>query len=317
MLKYKNYSLIKPNTEQSSQIERLIDRYDGSVFHEVALNKIVESHFGTDLYYLVDDCININSFAPVHVIKGKKGAKRYELNPLGDIPYAGFAGNNSPVDLKQLSVGLFESAKYSGFPYPQDKIHKNTGQYAFGETNMVDLGESEDDIFTAMESSKRRNIRKAIKAGIQVKQYFDVEGFNVFWPILDALHKKLGYSRFTYEYYKKFIDEFSTKKKIFTLIAYKNDQPVSGLLIIGNKNYAHFFKGASDFNVKPEGQGELIHWEAIKILKESGVRYYDLCNLNKEKLPEIYRFKTGISNNIINYTKYTKNSLGYKIINHF
>jgi len=58
-----------------------------------------------------------------------------------------------------------------------------------------------------------------------------------------------------------------------------------------------------------------LQWEAIKLSKSLGVKCYDLGNLQKEILPSIYKFKTGISNNVIQYPVYSKHSLGYKIVN--
>ena len=220
------------------------------------------------------------------------------------------------IDLNEFSIGSFESIKYAGFPYVNDEIHKKNDSLSIGKTNMVDLSMDEDEIFSSVIHSKRRNmIRKAIKSGISTKSFYTEDGFKDFWPILEELHKKLGYSNYTYDYYNEILKNYGTKKQAFLLIAYKYEQPISGVFIIGNKNYMHYYKGAGLFDVKNEGQGELLQWEAIKLSKFLGSKYYDLCNLDKDKLPAIYRFKTGISKNIIPYHKYSKNSLGYKIIN--
>ena len=160
-------------------------------------------------------------------------------------------------------------------------------------------------------------IRKAIKSGINTKQYFTEDGFIEFWPILEKLHKKLGYSNYSYDYYNKIFKNYGNKKRAFFLIAYKEERPISGVFIIGNKNYMHYYKGAGLFDVKNEGQGELLQWEAIKTSKSMGIKYYDLCNLDKDKLPSIYRFKTGISNNICRYPKFTKNQLVFKMMKKF
>ena len=187
---------------------------------------------------------------------------------------------------------------------------------SIGETAMVDLTLNEDDIFNSVIHSKRRNmIRKAISEGITVKAYFSTEGLNFFWPLLNELHKKLGYTKLAYNYYNEILETFAHKKQTFILIAFKNDTPVSGVFILGNQNFMHYYKGASCFEAKNEGQGELLQWEAIKLAKSLGAIKYDLCNLNKDGLPEIYRFKTGISRDIFNYQKYTQSSFGYKIVN--
>jgi len=93
------------------------------------------------------------------------------------------------------------------------------------------------------------------------------------------------------------------------------ERPVSGVYILGNRNYMHYYKGASVYDVKNEGQGELLQWEAIKLAKSLGSSKYDLCNLNKETLPELYSFKRGFSKDIYQYQKHSQRSLGYKIFN--
>ena len=99
------------------------------------------------------------------------------------------------------------------------------------------------------------------------------------------------------------------------MIAFQNKLPVSGVFVIGNNNYMHYYKGATIYNVKNLGQGELLQWETIRELKKMDVKYYDLCNLNKKKLPSIYSFKTGICNNLVPYEIKTKKGLGFQIIN--
>ena len=316
MLRYKDFSLIKPNSHQINQISNLIIDDNGSVFHGVELNKIVENNFGTELFYFVDNPANMTCFSPIHVDSNKYGFKRYNFMPLGDIPYAGFVGKQE-ININNLSIGFFESIKYCGFPYAIDTIHKHQVE-SFGETNMVDLSLDEDEIFTKIIHSKRRNmIRKALKSGVTIKVYSNQEGFEKFWPLLESLHIKLGYKRFTFDYYNAIFQYFAKKQDAFVLLAFKEEKPISGIFIIGNKNYMHYYKGASLSQVKNEGQGELMQWEAIKLSKSLGIKYYDLCNLDKNNLPAIYKFKTGISQNIVNYPKFSKNRLGYKIFNKF
>ena len=77
----------------------------------------------------------------------------------------------------------------------------------------------------------------------------------------------------------------------------------------------HYYKTTSNTAVIDNGQGELLHWESIKLSKSLGTKFYDLCNLEKSKLPGIYRFKTGFSKEIYQYPKYSKKSTGFKLLN--
>lgn len=314
MLKYEKKFLIVPDEIQKKQISKVIEENNGSVFHDVSLNEIVASQFNTDLFYLVDNPDDISVLSPVHMERLGFGMKRYHFKPLFDIPYAGFVGKHF-IDYNNFSIGYFESISYVGFPYKKD-FNVDTANIRIGETAMVDLSLDEDEIFAKVIHSKRRNmIRKALKEGITIKSFFSAEGLNYFWPILRPLHDKLEYKHLSFEYYKNILQRYSSGKQAFILIAFKNDVVISGVFIFGNKNYMHYYKGASVFGVKNEGQGELLQWEAIKLSKSIGAKYYDLCNLNKERLPEIYRFKTGISSKIYQYPIYSKNSIGFKVVN--
>ena len=314
MVNYKDFKLILPNEDQLDKISDLIENKNGSLFHEVTLNNIIKKTFNTQLFYLVDNPIDIKTCAPIHVTKNKYGLKTYHFKPLYDIPYAGFVGNED-IEINKISIGLFESLEYKGFPF-EIKNNQNLNNSGVGETTMVDLFKDEDILFNKVIHSKRRNmIRKALKSGITVKCFWTLDGLEQFWPILEELHKKLGYTHLTFDYYNRILENYGKKKQAFILLAFKDEKPISGVFIIGNNNYMHYFKGASVFGIKNEGQGELLQWEAIKLSKSLGSRYYDLCNLNEKKLPEIYRFKTGISKEIYQYPIYTKTSLSYKIIN--
>jgi len=314
MISYKNYHLIKPDSSQKEQISEVIKNNNGSVFHDVNLNEIVANQFNTELFYFVDNPKNISVLSPVHKEKLRYGMKRYHFKPLFDIPYAGFVGEKE-FCIKNFSKELLGSIIYAGFPYKQE-LNINADNIIIGETSMVDLSLNEDDIFNKVIHSKRRNmIRKAQKEGITIKRYTDTEGLKEFWPILEQLHEKLKYYQVSFNYYHKILLEYGPKEMAFVLIAYKNDEAISGLFLLGNENYMHYYKGASLSEIKNEGQGELLQWEAIKLSKSLGSKYYDLCNLNKDELPTIYKFKTGISNNIYQYPIYYNNSFSFKVVN--
>lgn len=316
MLKYKNYKLIQPNAIQLSRMDELIESNNGSIFHDYDLNNIVKNNFKTKLYYLVDDPNNINVLTPVHVVKNRLGQIKYYFRPVNDIPFAGFVGNED-FDLNQVSFGFFESIQYKGFPFNREN-KKNLNNFEIGETAMVDLSIDEEAIFSSVIHSKRRNmIRKAIKSGVIIEKYCSVEGLEKFWPMLDELHKKLGYKQFTFDYYAQILNKFGKCGQAYVLLATEGGIPISGIILVGNKNYMHYYKGASKLGIKDKGQGELLQWEAIKLAKLGGSKYYDLCNLDKDKLPHIYRFKTGISKDIYQYPIYSKSSIGFKLMNRF
>lgn len=253
MLKIKGFSLIKPTSFQISTMSEIIEENEGSVFQEFDMNKIVEKEFGTDLYYLVDNPEKIINFSPIHITRDKIGMKKYHFKPLYDIPYAGFV-DESVINFKRISIGFFESFIYCGLP--QLNISNNTSIIRNGETSIVDLSLDENEIFNNVIHSKRRNmIRKAVKSGIEIKKYFGEDSLEYFWPMLETLHKKLGYHYLKRDYYQKIIDTYSTKNQVFVLVAFKNNVPISGILVLGNKILCTIIRGHLSMESRMKGKG--------------------------------------------------------------
>lgn len=315
MIRYKDFKLIQPDSSQSIQIKNIIGEQGGSVFQELFLNKLASTNFNSRLFYLVDDINHISTFAPIHQFKGKNGLNRYLFRPFFDIPYAGFLGEKK-VDMSKLKVGFFESYKYEEFPYYSLNASEEDNLQN-GLTAILNLSPSIDEIFeTEIHSKKRNMIRKALKEGVTIRKYSEEKGMHLLWSILEPMHEKLGFdSRMNFDYYNAIFEYYAKHNQAFILIAFKDDQPVSGVFILGNKNYMHYYKGASIFGSKNFGQNELLQFEAIKHSKLLNAKYYDLCNLNKNTLPGIYKFKTGICNHLVEYRKGGKNRIGFQLIN--
>ena len=77
----------------------------------------------------------------------------------------------------------------------------------------------------------------------------------------------------------------------------------------------HYWQGTSKNDVKNYGQGELLQWEAIKWAKQNGSKYYDLCVIQKEKLPDIARFKMGFVESIKPFYLVNYKPFAFKVIN--
>jgi hypothetical protein len=316
-MKFPNLQIIKPDGIDDAILDEIIDNHYGTVFHDKKLNELISKHYGTKFYYLVDDVAKPKILSPLHVERSIF-KKRFSLWPSFDMPYAGFIGNYR-YNLNQVNVQLCESFSYAGIP-ETDIIEARDNILAprlvWQETCMIDLADSIDSIFNRVINSKRRNmIRKSEKAGIIIEIYDIVEPTNDFFTLLNGLHKRLSYNILKPSYYVDLLRYYIPKNKAKLLVAYKDGIPLSGVMLIGNINFMHYYKGCSAQNVKNEGQGELLQWEAIKWAKSIGTKYYDLCGLNKEMLPNLYLFKTGFSSKIFYYPVSSKSGLVYKIIN--
>ncbi len=314
MLKYRDFKLIEPDPSVCERVDRLINETDGSVFQESFLHRQYAEIFSTKLFYLVDDPENIRLAAPVHLRTMKNGARQYNIGQLYDIPYTGFVGMGA-IDFRWFNVGFFESLTYVGFPYVNMQ-YPGGSTCAFGQTAMIDLAITEEDIFNKVIRSNRRNmIRKAIARGISTEIFFDEEGWSLFLPALIQLHKRLGGDDAVLEFHRRLFIHYASRNQAFIGVAFKNSAFLSGILVLGNLNYMHYYKGASKGGISNDGHGELLQWEAIKMSRSIGSAFYDLCDLNKQRLPEIYNFKSSFAKERFNYPKYYYSTPGYKVLN--
>lgn len=129
------------------------------------------------------------------------------------------------------------------------------------------------------------------------------------------MHKKAGLKEPPLHYYEKILDNYYTIGKALLLIAFYEEEPLSGVIIVGNNNVVHYWQGASRNEAPNLGQGELLQWEAIKWAKNKGAQYYDLCVIEPDRLPRIAQFKMGFTKELIPFYCISKRNFFFKVIN--
>ena len=101
---------------------------------------------------------------------------------------------------------------------------------------------------------------------------------------------------------------------ILYLWAIFEEKTLAITVIIYDKDYAIYWLGINGKDMPNNGQGEMLQWEAIKYVKFKGCKYYDLCYIEKERLPHIYEFKKGFSDWEVEVPLLTQKPLTYKVI---
>jgi lipid II:glycine glycyltransferase (peptidoglycan interpeptide bridge formation enzyme) len=157
-------------------------------------------------------------------------------------------------------------------------------------------------------------IRKAEKSGITITK-FGAEGLPIYFDLVHVMHKKAGLKEPPSNYYKRILDAYYTTGNALLMIAFHIDEPLAGVIIVGNKNVIHYWQGASMSEVPNFGQGELLQWESIKWAKKQEAQYYDLCVIEPERLPHIAQFKMGFSKDLKYFYCITKRTLPFRAIN--
>lgn len=297
-----------------SKIEDFLQNTFSSPTHWPDWNLIISKYFNTDFFYFIAiDNGKIVGICPVHL--EKKGIlKNYRSGQFHFIPFGGWIFNRKvklssdffPLEsfsfFQSFSIPALEEfgTDYSNLPHNKKK------------TLIVDLRKDLEQIWKGDIHSKRRNmIRKAEKKGVKINHKSNYDSFY-------ELYKEASIkSQLSIHPKQLFIDLFDNSQNInFDIITAELDgKALANVVISYDKDYSIYWLGNNADDVPNIGYGELLQWEAIKRMKSKDCSYYDLCYIEKDKLPHIYKFKSGFSKNEVDVTLTSNKSYSYKILN--
>lgn len=295
------------------KIEDYLKNNFSSPTHWPEWNLLVSKYYGSDFYYFIaTDNDEIAGICPVHEEKNGLLRNLYS-GQYHYIPYGGWIINKTNCNRNfNLPLKYNHSAGIFSLPFLKEFNNNIITASKTFYTLIVNLDDSLEHIMNdSISYRRRRGIKKALKNNIYVK-YLD-NCTDEFYKIYLKFNKRKNLSSMPSEMFAEFNDLKNIKVKY--IWAYKNDTPLYILVIMYDKNYSFYWLGIDNFIELNIGQGELLHWEAIKYSKQIGCRYYDLCYVEKERLSNIYEFKKGFSNWEVEVPFIIKKPISYKILN--
>lgn len=294
-------------------VEDFLNRNFSAPTHWPDWNLVVSKHYKTEFfYYIAIEKHEIVGICPVH--KTKKGIlSYYHSGQFHYIPYGGWLlSNNKSLNKKFFSdpLGSFISFCLPAISTPFHwKSNKNKKSFY---TLIIDLKNELDDIWKNSIDSKRRNmIRKAEKSDIfvSITNNYTEDFYNIY---LESCNRN-SLNPLTQNFFKELFDSKNIKFKTYT--ALKNKEVLANIVIAYDKDYAIYWLGNNANNTPNLGQGELIQWTAIQDMKNNNCLYYDLCYIEKERLPNIYKFKKGFTSWEVDVPFKTHKPLTFKVFN--
>jgi lipid II:glycine glycyltransferase (peptidoglycan interpeptide bridge formation enzyme) len=156
-------------------------------------------------------------------------------------------------------------------------------------------------------------VRKAQKNGVLVEK-LDNLGLEDYFQLMTETYQRAGLEIKPKNYYSKVLEAYAPNRKAVVLLAKIHSNIISGVILLRNRHMCHYWLGANKKKEGNLGQGELLQWEAIKWAKENGSKYYDLCVVEHERLPQIARFKLGFAMRVVPFYLYRKKPLAYRIL---
>jgi len=198
------------------------------------------------------------------------------------------------------------------------KIKKSSKKVQPQKTVVLNLGLEENELLSRMHHKTRYNINLAEKKELKLIESDDVKSF---WKLLKKTAKADRFTTHNFEYYEGLLNFFKDGEitaKLF-IVNYEN-KPIAGAIVMLYGDIAYYLHGASDRDYRSLMAPYFMHWEIIKLLKETpkellrnptgqasdqgqGTRckYYDFWGIDANKWPGVTRFKLGWGGETVEY----------------
>jgi hypothetical protein len=153
-------------------------------------------------------------------------------------------------------------------------------------TAVIDLNPAEDDLFGAMSSACRRNIRKAAKSGVTVEEVVDDPAFpgEFYDQLRDVFAKQNLVPTYSVERVKSLIRHLAPAGRILLLRARDPEgRSIATAVLPWFHRTMYFWGGASWREHQHLRPNEALIWHALRWARERGVTEFDFVGGNSYK----------------------------------
>ena len=177
-----------------------------------------------------------------------------------------------------------------------DEHYVKSGASASQRTLLMPLSDSLDDLRKGLAQKWRNCLNKAERAGLTVTAGTAPQLFDEFTVVYEEMLARKGLAPTADIYRHRHIQTLlPSDLKMDVLLAYKEGRLCAGMIASAIGDTAVYLFGATNHLGMQTSASYLLQWELVKLLKQRGVREYDLNGINPERNPGTYHFKKGLA----------------------
>lgn len=193
------------------------------------------------------------------------------------------------------------------------------------QTNVVRIDKEDEKLFAAMKPKWRRNIKKAIRHGVEVRESCDSRAVDEFYSVISEVAKHTDFKIRSKEYFKKMWEVLSQDGLIRIFIATSGEEIISTYLVLVTDNAAYEVYGGATKKGRDLEASYLLKREIMRAMKAGGRKFYDHWGVapkdsDRHPLSGISYFKSGFGGKYVQLLpQYVKvlnpfAYLGYKVL---
>jgi len=195
-------------------------------------------------------------------------------------------------------------------PHQQEQALQQRGfRKSQAYTFLLDLTPGEENLWKALESNTRNKVRKGAKAGLEVRSALTWEDWDAFDRLQRHHHGEKGIPALPTTTLRYLFDEMLPVQQCGLLLAFLEDQCLSGLVFLAAGRAMLTLARAADAGALQTSPNEAVMWEAIRWGCSHGIETYDLHDTDpRENSPlyGIHRFKAKWGGELVERSFYIK-----------
>jgi Acetyltransferase (GNAT) domain len=285
-----------------------------SFFHTAEWAKVLTETYGyTPVYFTADEKGGVRSLLPLMEVDSWLTGQRGIGLPFTDDcePLCADASTFQKLFKSAVEFGKSRNWKY---------IECRGGRELFGEVpasllfygHGLDLTAGEDELFSRLESSVRRAIRKAEKKGVTVEILQNVEAVQIFYSLQRKTRKKHGLPPQPFKFFLNIHKHILSQDMGMVVVATHHGRPIAASVYVNFGDRAIYKYGASDEAFQDLRGSNLVMWAAIKECVRRGARHLDLgrTSVGNEGLRK-FKLGWGAEEYKIEYVKFNMQKNGF------
>lgn len=269
--------VIKVNPAEYPNWDQHIQRMEGAtVFHTAEWARVLSETYGyKPIYFVAYDDNRIVGCLPIMGIKTCFTKSRGVSLPFTD----------------ECSA-ICSSSNYFDSIWQHAKMHGNENKWKFIElrgeqpayetapaydtflVHTLDLDGNEDNLRSSLRNSTNRNVKKAIKSGLEIERSYSLESMKSFYKLNCMTRKKHGLPPQPLKFFLKVHEHIIKKRMGFVLSAIYNGMVVAAAVFFQFQNKMFYKYGASNANYQQLRANNLLMWEAIIYASQNGLRQF-------------------------------------------
>jgi hypothetical protein len=257
---------------------------DRSFFHTAAWAAVLsESYRYEPLYQARESGPGFDLVMPLMEVRSSLTGLRGVSLPFTDhcLPFAAESGLVEEARAKAMDYGRKAGWKFiewrDGGPSAAERPAHET--YF---THRISLERQEDELFSGLKETNRRNVRKARREGVTVTFDPSGESLEAFCRLNDLTRRRHGLPPQPSRFFKNVHKHILAKGLGIVALARQNGGIIAASVYFLFAREALFKYGASDHSRQGIRPGNLLMWEAIRWLKANGFSHLDLGRTEPE-----------------------------------